>query len=153
MGSYEILKYLHMLLAIAAVGSNLTYGIWLARAAREPGSLAFALKGVKVLDDRIANPAYALLLITGIAMIYVRNIAWTTSWLLVSLILYVGVVVVGLFGYTPVLRRQIAALESGGPDSPEYRALSTRGVRLGALLAVLVLIIVFLMVTKPALWG
>ena len=60
--TYEILKFLHVLLAIVAVGFNATYAVWLARAAKEPEHEAFALRGVKFLDDRIANPAYALLL-------------------------------------------------------------------------------------------
>ena len=64
-----MLKFLHVLLAIAAVGTNLTYGIWLSRAAREPRHLEFALKGIMVLDDRFANPAYSPLFLTGVAMI------------------------------------------------------------------------------------
>jgi len=153
MTMYDVLKFLHVLLAIAAVGSNLTYGVWIGRATREPRQLAFALKGVKILDDRIANPSYALLFVTGLAMLYVRRIAWTTPWVLAGLILYAVVVVLGLRGYTPVLRRQIAVLESAGPDAPEYQQLARRGLRLGMVMAVLVVVIVFLMVTKPALWG
>ncbi len=150
---YDFLRFLHVLLAIAAIGSNLTYGMWIGWAAREPRQLAFALRGVKMLDDRIANPSYVLLLITGLAMLYVRRIAWTTPWVLAGLILYAVVAVVGLRGYSPVLRKQIAALESGGPDAPAYQQLARRGLRLGIVMAVLVVVIVFLMVTKPALWG
>ncbi len=150
---YDFLRFLHVLLAIAAIGSNLTYGMWIGRAARDPRQLAFALRGVKMLDDRIANPSYVLLLITGLAMLYVRRMAWTTPWVLAGLILYAVVAVLGLRGYSPVLRRQIAALETGGPDAPEYQQLARRGLRLGITIAVLVVVIVFLMVTKPALWG
>jgi hypothetical protein len=32
--AYEVLKFLHVLFAIVAVGFNASYGIWLARAAR-----------------------------------------------------------------------------------------------------------------------
>lgn len=150
---YDVLRFVHIMLAIAAVGSNLTYGIWIGRAARDPRQLAFALRGVKTLDDRIANPAYGLLLITGLVMLHVRGLSWTTPWILASLILYVAVMVVGLRGYTPVLRRQIETLERSGPDTPEYVELAAQGMRLGIVLAVLVVAIVFLMVTKPALWG
>ncbi len=153
MDVYAILKFLHVFLAIAAVGANMTYGVWLSRAARDPKHLAFTLKGVKVLDDRIANPAYALLLVTGIVMLFMRKIMWSTPWLLVGLILYAVLVVLGLLGYTPTLRRQIAVLGTKGPHSPEYRLLAARGMRLGILLAIVVIVIAFLMVTKPALWG
>jgi len=70
MSLFTLLKFLHVLLAITAVGANVTYGVWLSRAARDPRHLPFALRGVKMLDDRLANPAYALLLVTGVAMIY-----------------------------------------------------------------------------------
>ena len=56
-------------------------------------------------------------------------------------------------GYTPALRRQIQALDAGGLNSPEYRQLAARGTRLGILPAIIAVIIVFVMVTKPALWS
>ena len=153
MSGYLLLKWIHVLMAITAFGANITYGLWLTRAAREQQHLAFALRGVKALDDRVANPAYGFLLLTGLAMVYLGRIPWTTPWLLTSLILYVILVVIAAAGYTPTLRRQIASLDAGGPNSPEYQKLDARGMRLGIVLAVIVVIIVFLMVTKPALWG
>ena len=153
MSGYLLLKWFHVLMAITAFGANITYGLWLARADREPQHLAFALRGVKALDDRVANPAYGILLLTGIAMVYLGRIPWTTPWLLASLILYVILVVIAAAGYTPTLRRQIVSLDAGGPKSPEYQALAARGMRLGILLAVIVAVIVFMMVTKPTLWG
>lgn len=149
MTAYTVLKVLHVLLAIAAVGANMTYGLWLARAARDRQHLAFALRGVKVLDDRVANPAYVLLLVTGFAMLGISELSWRTPWILASLLLYVVVMVLGLAGYTPLLRRQIAALERGGPESAEYRRLAGQARRLGIALAVLVFVIVVLMVAKP----
>ncbi|HLJ58815.1 MAG TPA: DUF2269 family protein [bacterium] len=153
MAAYPILKWVHVLMAITALGTNITYGVWLSRAAREPQYLPFTLRGIKVLDDRLANPAYGLLLITGLAMAYLGRIPVTTPWLLTSLILYVILVVIAAVGYTPTLRRQIAALEAGGAASPEYRKLEALSTQLGIALAVVVVVIVFMMVTKPALWG
>src|SRR5574341_485074 len=151
MSAYLILKFLHVLLAITAVGANITYGVWLSRAAREPVHLDNVLRGIKALDDRVDNPALALLLVTGAAMVLAGRLPWTTPWLLTSLVLYVILVSVGLLGYTPQLRRQIAAL-AGGPDTPAYQAVAARAQRTGIFLAVLVVVIIFLMVTKPALW-
>lgn len=58
---YELLKYVHVLMAIVTVGFNASYAIWLRRAARAPEHRSFALRGVKLLDDRFANPAYGVL--------------------------------------------------------------------------------------------
>ena len=148
---YVILKWLHVLLAIAAVGTNLTYGVWIGRASRDPATLPFTLRGVKILDDRIANPAYGLLLVTGLALAYVGGWSLTTPWILIALVLFVIVVLIGLLGYTPTLREQIRLAEAAGPASPEYQAVARRGTFLGIALAVLVVVIVFLMVVKPAL--
>lgn len=150
---YLILKFVHVLLAITAVGSNITYGIWLWRAHREPQHLSHVLRGVKVLDDRLANPAYALLLVTGLAMLYVNRGLWPAPWIIAALVLYGVIIVVGLLGYTPLLKRQIAVLETSGPEAPDYRAVSARVTLVGVVAAVVLVAIVFLMVTKPRLWG
>ena len=149
--TYEILKFFHVLLAIVAVGFNASYAIWLARAAREPEHEAFTLRGVKFLDDRFANPAYGLLLVTGLLMVWVGDLELTQFWLLAALVLYAVAVGLGALVYTPTLRAQIAALEATGPTSPGYRALAKRGTTVGIVLAVDVIAIVFLMVTKPVL--
>jgi uncharacterized membrane protein len=150
MDAYLVLKYVHVLLAIVAVGFNASYGIWLARAAREPAHLGHVLRGIKVLDDRFADPAYALLLVTGVSMTFAAGIPLTTRWILSALILYAVLLVGGFAVYTPTLRRQIAVLETAGPASAEYLAVASRGRIVGIVLAVIVVAIVFLMVVKPA---
>jgi uncharacterized membrane protein len=146
---YPYIKFLHVLLAIVAVGFNASYGVWLARAAREPAHLGHVLRGIKLLDDRFANPAYGLLLVTGLANVFIAGIPLTTPWIAGGLALWLVLIVVGAAVYSPTLRKQIAALEAGGPDSAEYRALAARGRTVGILLAVIVVVIVFLMVVKP----
>lgn len=149
--TYTFVKFLHVLLAIVAVGFNASYGVWLARAARERNHEAFALRGVKLLDDRFANPAYGLLLVTGLVMVWVGDVKLTQFWLATALVLYVVAVLLGLLVYTPTLRTQIRLIESGAGDTDEYRRLATRGTTVGIVVAVDVIAIVFLMVTKPLL--
>jgi hypothetical protein len=50
-----------------------------------------------------------------------------------------------------MLRNQIHALETTGPESEDYRRHSSNARFVGILLAVIVVVIVFLMVTKPTL--
>jgi uncharacterized membrane protein len=150
---YPILKWLHILSAIVAVGSNITYGVWLARAANRPEVLPFTLRGIKVIDDRLANPSYGLLLVTGLLMVFAVDLPLTTPWLLSALVLYALLVLVGLLLYTPTLRQQIQVVEGQGSDSPEYQSASKRGTLIGILLAILAVAIIFLMVVKPSLWA
>jgi len=56
--SYLLLKWLHALAAIIAAGSNFTYGIWITRASRNPDVLPVTLRSIKLIDDRVANPAW-----------------------------------------------------------------------------------------------
>jgi uncharacterized membrane protein len=149
---YELLKFVHVLMAILAVGFNASYAIWLRRASREPEHQSFALRGVKALDDRFANPAYAVLLVTGLIMVLTTpGLHITTFWVLAGLGLYVVTVIVAAGVYTPTLRRQIEALEAEGAGSARYQALARRSTVSGMALGVIVTVIVFLMVTKPTL--
>ena len=148
---YPWLKFGHILLAIVAVGFNFTYGILIRRAAREPEHLGHVLRTVKTLDDRFATPAYILLPVLGLAMVFIGGWDITDLWIIASLALYVVAVVLGATQYTPTLRRQIAALDTGGAESAEFKALTARGNALGAAIGAFVVVIIGLMVLKPTL--
>jgi len=150
---YNIFKFLHIFFAIVAVGFNISYAVWLSRAARQPQNLDFALRGVKTLDDYFANPAYIALFITGLAMVLTINIPLSTFWIAAAIVLWLLAVIGGFFFYTPTLRNQINALEQQGPDSETFKALSARGQVIGIILAVIVILIIFLMVFKPNPFG
>ena len=147
---YASLKYLHVLLAIVAVGFNVAYGLIIGRAKKVgTAELSFALKTVKVMDDYVANPCYILLLVTGACMVEVAGYPWKLLWIHMSAALLVVLAALGFGLYTPTLRKQIAALERGGPKDPEFLRLGKRGAMLGGIMGVIVFAIVGLMVYKP----
>ena len=150
MDFYPWLKALHVLLAIVAVGFNMTYGIWQARAGRDPQHMGYALRGIKFMDDRVANPAYVGLAIVGVILVLIGPYDFENLWVIVSIGLYALLVVIGLALYSPVLKRQIASYEADGAGTAEFKALSTRSRMLGAVLGVIVIAIIILMVVKPA---
>ena len=143
------LKTLHILFAIVAVGVNVTYGIWQARAGREPEHSGFALRGIKFLDDRVANPSYAGLLIVGILLVLLGPWEFTQFWIYAAIGLYLVMGAVAFFFYSPTLKRQIAAYEAGGAGTAEFAALGARARLVGIILAVIVVTIIVLMVVKP----
>ncbi len=153
MTPYTILKYIHIISAIAAFGTNITYVLWFTRAKKTPEALAFTLHTVKIIDDWIATPAYVLLFPSGWWLASLAGWPLTTPWILTALILYATVSVIGLGIFTPTLKKQIAIAESLGPDTPEYKKISFRLNAINIALNILVLIIIYLMVVKPALWG
>jgi uncharacterized membrane protein len=146
---FTFVKFFHILFAIIAFGFNATYAIWLIRAQRNPQHTDFALRGVKFMDDYFANPAYILLLLSGLAMVFIVPYQLTTFWIAGAIVLWAIAIILGYGVYTPTLSRQIRVLAASGADSAEFRALSTRGTIVGITLAVLVLLILVLMVFKP----
>jgi uncharacterized membrane protein len=148
---YPWLKTGHILLAIVALGFSFTYGILIRRAAREPEHFGHVLHTVKVLDERFTAPAYLLLPVLGLALVFVGGWDITTFWILAGLGLYVVLMFVGAVLYSPTLRRQIVALEAYGATSAEFRALAAREKALGALIGAIAVVITGLMVLKPTL--
>ena len=146
---YPFVLFAHVLAAIVAVGSNLTYLLWLRLAGRDRTRLGFAIGGIRYLDRRLAMPAYAVLFLSGMAMILSGR--WTfTLWLEIAFAMYVGLTYIGIMVFGPALRRLLAAAEAD-PRSDEY-AREARFARLvWVISATLLLAIVALMVFKPAL--
>jgi uncharacterized membrane protein len=148
---FLVVKFVHILAAIVAVGLNISYAVWIIRAQRDPGHVPFALKGIKFLDDRIANPAYGVLLITGLLMVVLGGYSFTTLWIDIALVLFAVLVVLAITQYTPTLRNQIKLAEAGDISSPAFMSLARRGQIVGQALGVIVLVILAVMVFQPHL--
>lgn len=150
MSSYSLLKLVHILSAIIAVGTNVTYFVWLARIKRQPRpEQAVVLGGIKVLDSRLAGPAYAILPLSGIGMVLVGDIPWSTFWVALAIVLYiaVGVAAGALFG--PALRKQVDLVASDEAGSQAYAVAAKRTTTFGAITMLPIAAILYLMVIKP----
>ena len=147
---FLLLKALHVLAAIVAVGANVTYAFWLARAGRDQKRLVFAIDTIRWLDRSIANPGYILLAITGVLLVLTSSgqFSFSTGWIALSIVLYIGVAILGFAAFSPSIRRQLVEAEKD-PRSDEYAAAAARSNAFGLLTTAVVLIIVTLMVTKP----
>jgi len=148
-----LLYYIYLVLLIVAVGPNITSAIWIQRAIANREALPFTLHGIQVINNRIVVPATGLILITWIAMVFTSGQSLQTAWILLVAIFWLVVFLLGLFGYTPTLRKQIALAESSGADSDEYKSAAWRGTIIGIAIGVIVLMILLLMVFQPELWG
>ena len=144
-----ILKVVHVLSAITAVGANLTYAFWLGRAGRDRDRLVWTIEAVRRLDSRVANPAYIAVLITGIGMVLGGAYSFETGWIAVSIVLYIATALMGILAFAPAIRRQLAEAEVD-PTSEAYAAAARRSNFLGLATTALAVIIVVLMVAKPS---
>jgi uncharacterized membrane protein len=148
MSLFVALKIVHVLAAITAVGANVTYAFWLRLAGTEQGRLLFAIDGIRRLDRLVANPAYIVLLITGVAMIMTGAYRFEDGWVVAAIVLYVATAVIGITLFAPALRRQQAEAEQD-PSTPAYASAAGRSNLFGLLTVLIVLVIVVLMVAKP----
>jgi uncharacterized membrane protein len=147
---FNVVKLLHILFVITAVGSNITYGIWQGIAGSDVERGRFVLRGIKFIDDRVANPAYILVLITGLVMAG-WHYSYSTRWIIAAIILFVIVLLLGLAVYSPALVRQIEVLDREGNQTPSYRRANLRATLVGIAIFIPILAILFLMINKPSL--
>jgi uncharacterized membrane protein len=139
-----------VLAAITAVGTNLTYFVWLPRTRRHPEEAPHVLPVLRTLDTRMANPAYVVLPITGIFMVLNADLGFTTFWIATAIGLYIAVAVIAGAFFGPALRRQVD-LAAGGAEPSAYDRAARRTMLAGVVTMLPVAAIIYLMVIKPAL--
>ena len=148
MSLFLLLKLLHVSAVIVAVGANVSYAYWLRRAGTDRDRLVDTIHGIRGLDRRVANPAYVVALLTGLAMATLGPFTFDLLWIRVALGLYVFIVIFGIGIYAPAMRWQLAEAERD-PSSAAYRGAARRTSLFGMIAVGIVAVILVLMVTKP----
>jgi uncharacterized membrane protein len=146
---YLLVKYVHILVAILALGGSAGLGIVLEFYGDDPRHGVFVLRAIHRIETRFVMPGYVVMLATGL---WLAVQSWNLSlpWIQGAIALWgLGAVLLGV--YPVVLRRQIAVFEALGPASARYRRLSLLGRALGAGGGLVIPIILYLMVAKPEL--
>jgi len=143
-----VLRLIHVLAAIVAVGANLTYAFWLRRAGTDGDRIAFTIAAIRRLDRTFANPGYLVLLLSGLAMTATGGFGFERGWIIAGLALYLLAALLGFTLFAPAIRRQLAEAERD-PTSAAYAAAARRSQLLAGVTTALVLAIVALMVLKP----
>lgn len=151
MNRYELLKFVHVVAAMIWVGGVLMMQAFAlrARAGRNQAHMAAVASEIGHLGKQIMLPASLTVVLVGFLLIW--DGPWTLGmeWVWVSLILFGVSLVAGIGYFEPEGKRIAALLESGGGDSPEVQERITRNLRLSHVDFLLLVVIVFLMVTKP----
>jgi uncharacterized membrane protein len=137
-----------VLAAIIAVGTNVTYFVWLSRTRKNREQAALVLPGIRALDTRLANPAYVVLPITGILMVLDADLGFTTFWIATAIGLYVVMAVIAGAFFAPSLRRQVE-LAAGAAEPSTYDQAARRTTVAGVITMVPIAAILYLMVIKP----
>lgn len=149
-----VVRFLHVLGAVVALGFSLSYGLWLSRA-ELAGAAArpFVLRTISWIDRRLTTPAYVLQLITGLMLVFLIDVdLFKEAWLALSLGIYAAVVALAMAVYAPAHRRQTVLAErlaAGEPVEANYAEVAAKARRFGLLVTLLTLAIVVLMVFQP----
>ncbi len=144
---YLSVKFVHILIAILALGTSAGLGIVHELYGDHPTHGAFVLRAIERIVAYFVMPGYVLMLVTGLWLV---NLAWplTTKWIQAALVLWcIGA---GVFGISvAVLRKQIRLFNAQGAATTAYRRTSLLGRGLGAGTGLVIIIILYLMVFKP----
>lgn len=147
---YLLVKFVHILIALVALGTSAGLGVLLEFYGDDATHGAFLLRAIRTIERAIVLPGYALMLATGLWMVALTWSLRATAWLQAALALWVvGLVLLG--AYMPMLDRQIRLAEGSLRASAAYARLSRAGRVVGGGAGLVVVLILYLMVTKPAL--
>lgn len=155
------LLFLHVMGAIIAFGPTFSFPLIGNMSGKEPQHANFALRAQTLISDRVILPLAIFQGITGLGLLWRLDFEPLNQlWLIVGIVLYAWALGQSLFILRPTAIR-LVELTSAPPPAPApgttppsgpppHVAAMIRRVRIvGMINAVLILIIVFLMVTKP----
>jgi uncharacterized membrane protein len=146
---YLLLKFFHILIAILALGTSAGLGIVLEFYGSHPTHGPFVLRAITRVVALFVVPGYVLMLVTGLWMVHLAW-PWTTRWIQAALALWgVGLAMLALD--LAVIRKQRRLFETEGFATPCYQRVSLLGRTLGAAGGLVLVILLYLMVFKPAL--
>lgn len=154
---FIILLFLHVAAAILAFGPSYTTPMVMKMVAEEPEHRSFVSRMNLAVSRKITTPLAISMGVTGALMIWERNYP-LLPWLIVSIVLYLFLVGWSLLVQQPssqrIIDRMAELRASGAPPGPppaDVVALITRTRRGGKMLGVLTMVILALMIWKPAI--
>lgn len=157
---YEFSVFLHITAVVVGFGATFAESVMFPVAMRmSPRNLPYMHKLQLTLNQYFANPALLIVIVTGIYQMSEGNWEWGDFWVSGTLMI---VVIVGAINgaffipsdrrLLPIVERDIANSGSGEVElSEEYLGkVKVQGI-LGPVVGILLVIAIYLMVTKPGL--
>lgn len=154
---YDLFKFLHVATIIAAIVLAEGYQLQLLVATRRRDVDAIrSTIAAGELGEKVANPLAAASIVFGVVTALIGGIDLTASWLVASYVALAGAIGFAIIGGYRHLERLKSAADASSPDAPSDELVSA--IRSRWTLAVVtlpplfMLLLVYLMVAKPALW-
>lgn len=153
---YLLIKYVHIISMVLLFGTGLgsAFYKWMADRSGNISHIAVMNKHVVWADWWFTTPTIILQPLTGFIMLHLSGVAWNTSWIMASLLLYA----LAGFCWIPVVWLQIQmremsaeAASNKNPLSSDYYRYAKYWFYLGIPAFLAMLMIVLLMVLKTLL--
>lgn len=148
------LLFLHVMGAILAFGPTFAYSIMGAMAGREPQHANFSARQTEAIGNKLVYPLAVFQGVTGVLLILAANRDLAKEmWLGIGIVLYAIALIYALTVQRNALLHLIELTSTppapGSAPSPEIPATVKKIQRGGIFLGLLIVVIVYLMVTKP----
>ena len=153
LNAYNVLKFIHVLSVIAWIGgvTCLAVLIWRVRRERNRTILAALLQQATTYGQMVPGPASGLVLLSGLGMVGMAGIGFTTFWVLWG---YAGILLHGVIGAVFIRKRTMELARLVSTDGADDQSLAEAGGKLWTVqliyLAIMALV-VGAMVLKPTL--
>lgn len=152
MDYYEILKFVHIAMAIVWVGGGAVIQILVLRIMRDPNDeqLARFSRDVAWIGERIFLPASLILVVMGILMV-VDAWDFSDTWIMIGIGGFLATVVTGAFFLAPSAKKLAAIVETTRAADPEFKSTFDRVIAVSRVDLVVLFLVVLDMVVKPGL--
>ena len=151
--TYNVLKFIHVLSVIAWIGgvTCLAVLIWRVRRERNRAILATLLRHATTYGQMVAGPASGLVLLSGLGMVGMAGIGFSTFWVLWG---FTGIVLHFVLGAVFIRKRTMELAQLASAEGTSDQLLAEAGGKLWRVqliyLAIMVSV-VWAMVLKPTL--
>lgn len=155
--TYLVVKWLHILSSTLLFGTGLgsAFYMFFASRTRDVGVIAVVVRHVVIADWAFTTPAVILQPITGLWLVHSAGFPLDSSWIVVSVALYL----LAGAAWLPVVWMQIrmremaaVAAREGGVLPARYWSHLNAWVALGVIAFLSLVVVFYLMVAKPELY-
>lgn len=154
---YQTLEWIHILSSTVLFGTGIgtAFQMWMAHVRGDSGTIAVVAGNVVLADWSFTLPAGIVQPVTGFAMVFLAGFDPLESWLVVTYALYL----LALACWLPVVVLQmrardlaVDAAQRGTPLPVAYHRIMRQWFALGWPAFIALIVVYWLMVTKPTLW-
>lgn len=149
MNATNLVKFLHVLFAIAWVGGGIMLQFLLARArAAGPDMMTRFNELADATHTRLFMPSSFLTLVFGIATVALGGYDWATPWIGIGFGGFILSAILGMAVLGPTAKKMKALIAERGPVDPVVTHLGRRLGTIGRIDLLILIVVVFAMVTK-----